>query len=76
MRENIRKERVEKYGSFLYCQNRDTLCFNINTPDGICEEKICCLDDPEYIALLQKIEKNRKKREKRKEEKHEEYRYR
>lgn len=59
MQPKIRKARVKKYGSFLYCLDRDTLCFGRHTEDGSCKHEICILDDPEYIALQERIEKNR-----------------
>jgi len=61
MQPEVRRERVEKYGSFLFCPKRETICFHINTPEGICERQICCKDDPEYIKQQNKIEENRRK---------------
>ena len=58
MQPEIRKERVKKYGSFLRCPERGNLCFGIDTPDGICKYKTCCLDDPEYIAKQKQIQRN------------------
>ena len=59
MQPEIRKARVEKYGSFLYCPDRDTLCFGRYTEDGSCKHESCILDDPEYKDLQERIEKNR-----------------
>lgn len=57
MQAEIRKERIKKYGSFLWCPKRNTLCFGINTPDGICKKDICYHDDPEYIAKQAEIDR-------------------
>lgn len=65
MREDIRKERVAKYGSFLVCPQRDTLCSNMEErwKTGCdCSLKPCILDDPEYIALKEKQKRNMQKR--------------
>lgn len=61
MQPKTQQERIEKYGSFLWCPERKTLCFNINTPDGSCKRASCILDDPEYIKLQRRIEANRAK---------------
>lgn len=53
----IRKERIKKYGSFLYCPERGGLCFGIDTPTGICKYDICLLDNPEYIAKQAEIDR-------------------
>lgn len=58
MQAKSRKERVKEYGSFLYCPDKDTLCFAMNNEDGICKRTPCFLEDPEYIALQQRIAKN------------------
>lgn len=72
MREDIRKARVEKYGSFLYCSERDVLCFGMYNEYGICSRTPCCLDDPEYLAkkkrIRENIQRNAKKFRKDKEE--------
>lgn len=60
MDEKIRKERFEKYGSFLFCPAKSTLCFGRIT-DGECKHSACLLDDPEYQALQKRIEENRRK---------------
>ena len=59
MNPEIQKSKVEKYGSFLHCPDRNRLCFCCNTEDGTCGRASCILDDPEYIALQERIEKNR-----------------
>ena len=74
MQAEIRKERIKKYGSFLYCPKRNTLCFGIDTPKGVCKYKSCLLDDPAYIAkqaeIDRKIQENaRRERQERKREK-------
>ena len=45
MDEKIRRERFEKYGSFLFCPARNVLCFGRMT-DGECKHDTCLLDDP------------------------------
>ena len=60
MDEKIRKERFEKYGSFLFCPKRNVLCFGRDT-DKECKHVSCLLDDPEYQALQKRIEENQKK---------------
>lgn len=60
MQPEIRKARVEKYGSFLYCPDRDTICSFRESEDGSCRRSEgCVLDDPDDIALQERIEKNR-----------------
>lgn len=61
MREDIRKERVKKYGSFLYCAHRDTICSFMDNELAVCPRAECILDDPEYKALQERIERNRLK---------------
>lgn len=55
-----RQEWLDKYGSFLFCPERDTLCVHM---DGMwmtgCERPQCILDDPEYQILQKRIEANR-----------------
>ena len=55
-----REEHLQKYGSMLYCPERETLCFYM---DGMwatgCERDGCILDDPEYQELQEVIRKNR-----------------
>lgn len=60
MKEEIRKERVNKYGSFLYCPAKGCLCFGRET-DQKCKYPTCLLDDPEHLALQQRIKENQKK---------------
>lgn len=61
MNEELRMQRVEKYGSFLYCPMRDTLCFGRYT-NRKCKYDSCILDDPDYQELQRTIEHNRRKR--------------
>lgn len=57
-----RKEHVRTYGSFLYCPERDTVC---SFMEGMwktghkCDRSPCILDDPEDIALQERIRKRR-----------------
>ena len=62
MNPEIRKERFEKYGSFLFCPMRNTLCFGRDT-DLECIHESCILDDPEHIKLQKRISENRKNAE-------------
>jgi len=55
------RERMEKYGSILYCPAQDCKCFGRDT-DGECKYKKCVLQDPEYIALQKRIEEKRRTR--------------
>lgn len=57
MQPEIHKERVAKYGSFLYCPERSCLCFGIDTPDGTCKKDVCYHDDPKYIAKQAEIDR-------------------
>lgn len=59
MREDIRKRRVEEFGSFLYCPERDTLCSFRDNEMGICPRAGCILDDPDYKKLQKRINRNR-----------------
>lgn len=72
MNPEIQKSKVEKYGSFLHCTERNRLCFCCDTEDGTCGRASCIVDDPEYIALQERIEKNRVKNQTEKEEETEE----
>ena len=51
---------MQKYGSMLFCPERETLCFYM---DGMwvtgCERDGCILDDPEYQKQQEVIRKNR-----------------
>lgn len=58
----IREKRVKKYGSFLFCPMRSTLCFGRDT-DLECIHESCILDDPGYIKLQERISENRKNAE-------------
>lgn len=56
MQGETRMERIKKYGSFLFCPERQRLCFAINNDEGICERAVCYSDDPEWIAQQKKID--------------------
>ena len=62
MKTEIRKERMKKYGSILYCPAQDRKCFGRDT-DEECRHEKCLLQDPEYIALQERIEKKRRERQ-------------
>lgn len=55
-----REEHMQKYGSMLFCPERETLCIYM---DGMwatgCERDGCILDDPEYQKMQEVIRKNR-----------------
>lgn len=68
MREDIRKARVEKYGSFLYCPEWDTICSFRDTEDGTCGREECLHEEPEWLELQERIEENRKKHTTKREE--------
>lgn len=75
MKPEIHKMKVEKYGSFLFCPEKKTLCFGTDTEDGSCKHKSCLLDDPAYLKKQAEIEKRiavnaRREQERRKTEKH------
>lgn len=63
--EESRQEHIQKYGSFLYCPVRDTLCSNMEdewkTGNKCCRQP-CVLDDPDYIAMTKRQEIAVKKR--------------
>ena len=60
--EAAREAHIQMYGSFLYCTERDTLCtFMEGAWETGCKRKTCILDDPDYIALQNRIEHNRKR---------------
>lgn len=67
MDEKIRKARFEKYGSFLFCPAKSTLCFGRIT-DGECKHSTCLLDDPEYQLLQKRIAENQRKNQQREHE--------
>lgn len=58
MNPEIRKMKVEKYGSFLFCPNKEVLCFGTYTPDGSCKHGKCLLEDPAYLKKQKEIKKN------------------
>lgn len=73
MKPEIREERVKKYGSFLFCPEKNTLCFGTDTEDGNCKHEHCLLDDPAYLKkkaqIAVRIEENdRREREERRRE--------
>ena len=70
MQPETRKERVEKYGSFLFCPQRRVLCFG-RLEDSECSHEKCILDNPEYQRLQARIEENRKENELRRRQKEE-----
>lgn len=53
---------MKKYGSILYCPAQDRKCFGRDT-DEECRHEKCLLQDPEYIALQERIEKKRRERQ-------------
>ena len=53
MDEEIRKARSRQYGSFLYCPDRDCLCFGRET-DLECKHESCILGLIRNIQALQK----------------------
>lgn len=53
---------MKKYGSILYCPAQDCKCFGRDT-DEECRHEKCLLQDPEYIALQERIEKKRRERQ-------------
>lgn len=61
MKTEIRRERMKKYGSILYCPAQDCKCFGRDT-DEECRHEKCLLQDPEYIALQERIEEKRRAR--------------
>lgn len=69
----IRKMKVEKYGSFLFCPDKRVLCFGTYTSDGSCKYENCLLEDPAYIKKQKEIderirENDRREREERRRE--------
>ncbi|MCI9598563.1 MAG: hypothetical protein HFE75_15040 [Firmicutes bacterium] len=59
---NDKRRTSEKYGSFLYCPKRDTLCFgqDLDESDGTCPYEACVLDDPEWQARQERIKQRQK----------------
>lgn len=62
MKTETRRQRMKKYGSILYCPAQDRKCFGRDT-DEECRHEKCLLQDPEYIALQERIEKKRRERQ-------------
>lgn len=60
MNEEIKKERMEKFGCITFCEERDTMCFGILTEDGKCKYDTCLHDDPDWIAQQKRIKEKRK----------------
>lgn len=60
MNEEIRKQKLEKYGSIAFCEERNVLCFGCLTENGECKYKICLHDDPKWIEQQKRIEEKRK----------------
>ena len=57
------KKHFERYGSILYCPERDTICafMEKNVKDNVkCTRVPCIKDDPEDQELQKRIEKNRR----------------
>lgn len=58
-----RREHVRKYGSFLFCPKRETICSYMEQKwktGEDCSRTPCILDDPINIKLQKTIEQNRK----------------
>lgn len=55
-----RRERIEEYGSFLFCPEKNRLCFAMDNDEGICERALCFIEDPAYIKQQERIEQNMK----------------
>ena len=60
-----RQAHLEKYGSIIYCPDRDTLCSFMDNAweTGCAREGGCILDDPEDQALQARIKKSRQEKE-------------
>lgn len=57
-----REQHLKKYGSMLFCPERNTLCVYMEGMWGTgCERDLCIQDDPENQKLQKKIEENRRK---------------
>lgn len=65
-----REEHLRRYGSMLFCPDRDTLCVFMEGMWGTgCERATCIRDDSEYQKLQRRIETNKRRiAEKRREE--------
>lgn len=59
MKEEIRKERMEKYGTITWCAERNTMCFGVLTEDGACKHEVCLHDDPKWLEQQERIERKR-----------------
>ena len=60
--EEARQRHLKKYGSMLFCPERETLCVFMEGMWGTgCERDLCIIDDPENQKLQRKIEENRQK---------------
>lgn len=75
MKPEIRKMKMEKYGSILFCPEKSVLCFGTDTDDGSCRHKSCLLDDPAYLKKQNEIKERiavnaRREQERRKIEHH------
>lgn len=56
-----KEERVEKYGSFLFCPKREVLCMGHDYEGtGECLLETCVLDDPNYQARQERIQRRQK----------------
>ena len=59
--EKEKREHIDKYGSFLFCPERDVLCSfmeNVWKTGEDCGRRPCILDDPWYQKLQERIRKN------------------
>lgn len=59
MKEEIRRERMEKYGCITWCAERSTMCFGVLTEDGTCKHEVCLHDDPKWLEQQERIERKR-----------------
>lgn len=56
-----KEERVEKYGSFLFCPKREVLCMGHDYEgSGECLLDTCVLDDPNYQAQRERVKQRQK----------------
>ena len=63
--EKARQEHMKKYGSMLYCEERDTICsFMFEAWITGCRRRPCIKDDPEDQKLQERIQKKREQNEK------------
>lgn len=60
MKQEIREERLRKFGCITWCEERSTQCFGILTEDGTCKHDVCLHDRPEWIEQQRRIEQKRK----------------